>query len=263
MCTARRAFPELKDQFAPNSRDHRWVFVRGRLAAGQTVTQAMAQVATIGKQLDAAFPIGLDLDTRFRSPYGIARPWGVRTMSSRPMGVPAPLMRLAVGMTIGAVVLVLLVACTNLANLMLARNLRRRGEMGTRVALGASRGQLVLESMAEPLMLTIAGGVAGMGVARVLMKVLSTEVAVGNGFSLQVLPRLDPATLAAGSCATLLALLVAGVVPVLQSTRVDLPIGARGRWRRDGGPLARPALPDRSAGDRVSAARRGCRTLRR
>ena len=153
----------------------------------------MAQVATIGKQLDAAFPIGLDLDTRFRSPYGIARPWGVRTMSSRPMGVPAPLMRLAVGTTIGAVVLVLLVACTNLANLMLARNLRRRGEMGTRVALGASRGQLVLESMAEPLMLTIAGGVAGMGVARVLMKVLSTEVAVGNGFSLQVLPRLDPA----------------------------------------------------------------------
>ena len=117
------------------------------------------------------------------------------------MGVPAPLMRLIVGTTIGAVVLVLLVACTNLANLTLARNIRRRGEMGTRVALGASRGQLVLESIAEPLMLTIAGGVAGMGVARVLMKVLSTEVAVDNGVTLQVLPRLDPATLAAGSCA--------------------------------------------------------------
>src|SRR5205085_9853389 len=101
MHTARRAFPELRDEFAPNSRDHRWVFVRGRLAAGQTVTQAMAQVAAIGKQLDVAFPIGLDLNPRFRSPYGTARPWGVRTMSSRPMGVPAALMRLMVGTTIG------------------------------------------------------------------------------------------------------------------------------------------------------------------
>jgi len=143
-----------------------------------------------------------------------------------------------VGTTIGAVVLVLLVACTNLANLILARNIQRRGELGTRVALGASRGQLVLESIAEPLMLAIAGGVAGMGVARVLMKVLSTEVTVGNGLILQVLPRLDPPTLAAGVCATLIALLVAGVAPVLQSTRVDLRSvlaadhgGTVARWR--------------------------------
>ena len=222
MQTARRAFPELKDRFAPNSRDHRWVFVRGRLAAGRTVTQAMGQVATIGKQLDAAFPIGLDLGPRLRSPYGTSRPWGARTMSSRVMGEGAAMMRVLVGTTMGAMVLVLLVACTNLANLMLARNIRRRGEMGTRLALGASREQLVLESIAEPLMLTIAGGLAGMGVARVLMKVLSTEVPVNNGITLQVLPRLDPATLAVGFCATLIALLVAGVVPVLQSTRVDL-----------------------------------------
>jgi predicted permease len=238
MQTARRDFPELKDHFTPNLRDRRWVFVRGRLAAGQTVTQAMAQVATIGKQLDAAFPLGLDRTPRSRWPYDIARPWGVRTMSSRLMGVPAPLMRLLVGSTMGAVVLVLLVACTNLANLTLARNLRRRGEMGTRVALGASRGQLVLESIAEPLILTISGGVAGMGVAGMLMKVLSTEVAITNGPTLQVLPRLDPATLAAGSCATLITLLVAGVVPVLQSTRVDLRSvlaadggGTVARWR--------------------------------
>jgi predicted permease len=239
MQTARRAFPELKEQFAPNSRNRRWVFVRGRLAAGRTVTQAMGQMATIGKQLDAAFPIGLDiLDPRVRMPYAISRPWGVRTMSGRIMGVPAAMMRVLVGTTMGAMVLVLLVACTNLANLMLARNIRRPGEMGTRLALGASREQLVLESIAEPLMLTIAGGLAGMGVARVLMKVLSTEVPVNNGITLQVLPRLDPPTLAAGFCATLIALLVAGVVPVLQSTRVDLRSvlaadgsGTVARWR--------------------------------
>jgi predicted permease len=238
MHAARRAFPELHDQFAPNSRDRRWVFVRARLASGRTISQAMGHVATIGKQLDAAFPIGLDTDPRFRSPHAIARPWGVRALSSRVMGVPAPVMRLIAGTTFGAVVLVLLVACTNLANLMLARNIRRRGEMGTRVALGASRPQLVLESIAEPLMLAIAGGAAGMGVARVLMKVLSTEVDVTGGVTLQVLPRLDPATLAAGSCATLFALFVAGVVPVLQSTRVDLRSvlaadggGTVARWR--------------------------------
>ena len=88
MTTARRAFPELKEQFAPKSRDHRWVFVRGRLAAGVTVAQAMGQVAAIGKQLDAAFPIGLEGDLRFRSPYESVRTWGVRVMSSRPIGVP-------------------------------------------------------------------------------------------------------------------------------------------------------------------------------
>jgi len=222
MHAARRAFPELHEQFAPNSRDRRWVFVRGRLAPGRTLSQAMGQVATIGKQLDAAFPIGLDIGPRDRWPYAITRPWGVRALTGGPMGLPAPMLRLAAGTTFGAVVLVLLVACTNLANLMLARNVRRRGEMGTRVALGASRRQLVLESIAEPVMLAIAGGAAGMGVARVLMTVLSTEVAVTGGITLQVLPRLDPATLAAGSCATLIALFVAGVVPVLQSTRVDL-----------------------------------------
>ena len=53
----------------------------------------MTQMATIGKQLDAAFPIGLDREPRFRTPYAIAQPWGVRTMSSRMMGVPAALMR--------------------------------------------------------------------------------------------------------------------------------------------------------------------------
>jgi predicted permease len=238
MSTARRVFPELNEDFAPNSRDHRWVHVRGRLAAGRTVTQAMAQVATIGKQLDAEFPIGRDLDTRLRTPYRIGRPWGIHTMSGRVMGVPAPLMRLVVGTMLGAVVLVLLVACTNLANLMLARSIRRRHEIGIRRALGASRGRLVLESLTEPLMLTIAGGVAGMGVARVLMKVMSTEVSVNNGIALQAFPHLDPAALAAGCCATLIALVVAGVIPVLQSTRVDLRSvlaadggGMVARWR--------------------------------
>lgn len=92
MQTARRAFPELSDRFAPNSREHRWVFVRARLAAGRTATEATAQMATIGKQLDAAFPIGLDTTLRSRLPYAVGRPWGVRAMSSRPMGMPASLM---------------------------------------------------------------------------------------------------------------------------------------------------------------------------
>src|SRR5258708_38900967 len=93
------------------------------------------------------------------------------------------------GRTSGGVGLVLLVACTNLANLMLARNIRRRGEMGTPLARGASRGQLVLESIAGPLVVTIAGGIAGMGVARGLLQVRSTEGAVNNRIQRAVLPR--------------------------------------------------------------------------
>jgi len=248
MNVARYAFPELRDNFKENSRDHRWVFVRGRLGAGQSVTQAQAQVAGIGKQLDAEFPIGRDRDMGLPAgvrllptPWRVGRPWGIRPMNGRVLGVPESVLRTLSWTLMGAVGLVLLVACTNLANLSLARNSRRRVDMALRLALGASRWRLIREALYEPVLLTVAGGVAGLGVARVLMRVLSMEVAVGPAdrrLTIQALPHIDLSVLGVASAMTLVALLVAGVVPALKSTRVDLrsllaldSAGAVPRWR--------------------------------
>ncbi len=90
------------------------------------------------------------------------------------------------GVLVTAVVLVLMVACTNLANLMLARGSFRRQELAVRLALGASRWRLAREVLIESAILAAAGGLAGVGLARVIMVSLGTELAVGAGATLFV-----------------------------------------------------------------------------
>jgi predicted permease len=221
MQTARHAFPELAERFLPNARNRRWVYTRGRLRPGQTLAQATTQVAAIGRQLDTEFPIGQDIEPRFRGPFNVARPWGARA-SGRVMGVPAPVMRTLVGFVMATVVIVLLVASTNLANLMIARHSQRRAQTAVRFALGASRKRLVGEALREPVLIAAAGGLAGLGVARLLVGALSTELPVGNGASIVALPQIDPTAIFAGTLLTMLTLVITGVVPAMLSTRIGV-----------------------------------------
>ncbi len=216
----------------PNSREHRWVLVQGRLAPGTTLAQANAELSGLGRQYDAA------LEAESAVPPGRRMPtsWNA-SPARRIMGVPDRILQPLVASLLVAVGLVLLVACTNLANLMLARNSRRRAEMGVRLALGATRARLIREASAEAIILTVAGGLAGIGVARGLMHVLGTEVSIGNA-TLQVVPRVDAAVLVAATAATLLAMCVSGLMPAFAATRLDLRSalasetgGALPRWR--------------------------------
>jgi len=206
-----------------DDRDHRWVMVKARLKPGVEIAQARAEVAGIASQLDKSTPIGGDLDPRFRSPSSVSRPWVVRRTVDVAVNEGASDLFTPVAATFMlAVGLVLMVACTNLANLALARGSLRRSEMAVRLALGASRSRLVRGLVAECGVIALAGGVLGVIFARCLFLLVADDIQVGNGAVFHLGIQLDPAVLMVSASATLLALVVAGVMPALQNTRGDL-----------------------------------------
>jgi putative ABC transport system permease protein len=123
------------------------------------------------------------------------------------------------GWVVAVTVIVLLIACANVANLMLARAIRRRREIAVRLALGVSRGRLVLQLLTECLLLAAGGGLAGLLVAHwggtLLRALFLPELAESGGL-------FDGRTLLFSSCLTLLAGTLTGLAPVLQSRRTDL-----------------------------------------
>jgi len=124
----------------------------GRLAPGATVAQALAEAAVVGPQVDAAHP----------APVAGAGTWG---MTGRPLAdirTDPALGRTVVVLAV-AVALVLLIACANLTNLLLARALGRQRELAVCLAVGARRRDVVRTLLAEGLLLGLAGGLLGVG----------------------------------------------------------------------------------------------------
>ncbi len=142
------------DQLA--TRDVHWLTVYGRLHEGVTLAQARERMAAI----HAAMTEGASKEDR------------ETTIAIEPLA------RLLVGdglqrsMTVafGAVTLVLLIACANVANLLLAKGVMRRRELAVRAALGAGRGRLVRQLFTESLVLCLLGGLAGVAVAALLLR---------------------------------------------------------------------------------------------
>jgi predicted permease len=221
----------------PQDRDRRWLSVRGRLKPGHTLDDAQAEVRLIGKQLDAVYPIGRDIDARFRAPFLTSREWTLRPSEQVILNENAdPLMRPLIAALMMAVGLVLLIACTNIANLMLARVSGRRQETAVRLALGASRGHLLREAVAETVIIAATGGLLSLILSQLLIALLGGGVNVGDGVVLTGEPRLDLIVLAGAAFATLLALLVSGIAPALQAARVDV----RSALASDGSGAATP-----------------------
>src|SRR5262245_56786682 len=156
-------------------RDRRTVFAKGRLRRGTSMDEARAELRAIAHRLDLAYPIGSHLDARFKAPPYISRPWVLLPAASVKMHESVDRLARPLAATIMvAVGLVLLVACTNVANLVLARAAARRHESAVRLALGASRWRLVREQIVEAGLVALAGGAGAFVVARLLMaRVLS------------------------------------------------------------------------------------------
>jgi putative ABC transport system permease protein len=134
---------------------------------------------------------------------------------------------------LGAVVLVLLIACVNVTNLLLARGAQRRGELAMRAALGAGQSRLIRQLLTESLLLAALGGALGMVVAEMGVRALVALSPPG-------LPRVnaiavDSAVLAFALGITTLIGLVAGLIPAMHASRDDLAAGMQPGSRRSAG----------------------------
>lgn len=222
-----------------NDREHRWLLVKGRLRDGRTLEQARAEIEDIGRRLDSTYPIGSAVERPWGRPedvrhFAVTRAADLHAHESvDPIAVPA-----ARGVLV-AVGLVLLVVCTNLANLLLARGTGRRHEVAVRRALGATRLQVIAALVSDSLLIALAGGTLGLAVAQGLITLLSTSLPLGAaGLDLAIEPRMTTAVLAVALSATASAALVFGLIPAWHATKgelrqvLDLQTGgAVARWR--------------------------------
>ena len=128
----------------------RWMWAVARLKPGVSLSQARAEMTGIAQRLEIAYP---EFD----------KGWGVDVVPLRDSFVGQAKTSLMI--LLGAVTLLLCVACANVANLLLARYSTRRREMAVRGALGAARGRLIRQLLTESVMLGLAGGIAGVVLA--------------------------------------------------------------------------------------------------
>ncbi len=180
------------------------IIVVGRLASGSNLSQAQQEMATITAELERAYP------------ENDARGAFVESLPSVVFGPVRP----ALLLLLGAVLLVLLVTCVNVANFLLARGTARMHDVTVRVALGASSWRLARQFLAEGIVLTLVGSLAGVALAYGLLELL-VDLAPAS------IPRvgsigIDARVLLGTTVVTAVVALVFGLLPLLQARRHGL-----------------------------------------
>jgi predicted permease len=196
-------------------RERRDLMVLGRLRSGIGVERAAAEIAHAGATLDAAYPNTIPYAGTQTVPR---RVWTARTIADVRTEESENGRR--VGFVVaGLVLMVLVVACTNLANLVVSRGTTRRQEIAVRRALGAARWRLVREQTSESVLIALAGGVGAWLLMRGLVFGLAVDLPVSPSSVVSFQPTLDASMLIMAAGALVTSLLVFGLEPAIQLTR--------------------------------------------
>jgi predicted permease len=211
-------------------RGSRWLFVKGRLKPGVTAAQADANVALIGSQLAAAYPA-----TNRESTLSAFPTSDVRLLVPQASGV----ISMGSAAVMSVVGLVLLIACANVAGMLLARASARRREMSIRLAIGASRRQLIRQMLVEGVVLGLCGAAVASVLAWLFTRAIGAiQLPLPGSIGLDL--RVDARVLGFAAAVATVAGLLAALTPALKAAsprlagdlRGDAPlarVGAR-RW---------------------------------
>jgi len=190
------------------------VFIFGRLKPATAVRQASAELNSIAGQLPRS-------DTK-PAPIVVEQVRGIPSANSRRSAAPVA------GVLMAVVAVILLIACVNVGNLLLARGAARHREIAVRIALGAGRARLLRQLLTESLLLAIGGGIAGVFLGIWSNRLLEALLAAGPYDSVQLDLAADRRVLLFTALLSLATTLFFGLAPAWRGSRIDVLAGLKG-----------------------------------
>jgi predicted permease len=214
----------LKAQMTPNwdglaDRDDHWLAMIGRLKSGMSISRAEAAIAPTYQAMLGTESPAKKGNSKARQEFLDRKLILDPGSKGRPIlqsDTKGPLRAL-----MGMVGLVLMIACANLASLLVARGEARQREIALRLALGASRWRLVRQLVSESLVLAVAGGLAGVMLASWTLSLIVRAVPENSGAS-GLTPQLDYRVFIFAAAVSLLTGILFGLAPAMRATRADI-----------------------------------------